>query len=178
MEPQKWEPAINLFRLYSSRDYDSFGCLFDVRNYGNFRPIAAERGLPVDVSEEVRQAAAPGRGISGHTWITWEEIKQIDWEEKSLHVDKRVHEYRRDEEGKLYYYTKALYDKEFNDRVGYDKCIDEQEQEWDLGDVVYRREYMRREDVKGSWETVFYVMEALAAIFDDNNVRLVVWFDA
>ncbi|SDT81697.1 hypothetical protein SAMN05216371_6776 [Streptomyces sp. TLI_053] len=43
----------DLHSLGVGRDYDAFGCLFGVRNYANFRPLAAGRGLPADASAGV-----------------------------------------------------------------------------------------------------------------------------
>jgi hypothetical protein len=37
---------------------------------------------------------------------------------------------------------KASWERVFAERVGYDQCLADQEQEWDLGDVVYRHEYL------------------------------------
>src|SRR5450755_2279415 len=49
-----WQAAIDLFWLYEGQ-YDSFACLFGVRNYAGFRPLAQDRGLPFDISPEVKQ---------------------------------------------------------------------------------------------------------------------------
>jgi hypothetical protein len=118
-EERGWQPVIDLFWLHSVRDYDAFGCFFGVRNYAGFRPLAPERGLPADVSPQVKQEVERfGKEAFGLSWIAWEEIKQIDWDEESLHVDKRVHEYRRNERGELVYSVKAAWDREFAERVG------------------------------------------------------------
>jgi hypothetical protein len=169
--------VIDLFWLYAEPDYDSFGCFFGVRNYAKFRPLAPGRGLPADVSLEVKQDAERfGTYAFGHTWMTWDELKQIDWDEESEHVDERVHKYRRNQQGELVKTSKAVYESEFAERVGYDQCIDDQEQEWDLGEVVYRRERMKRKEMKANWEVLFHFLEILAARFGDDHVRLVVWF--
>jgi hypothetical protein len=60
----------------------------------------------------------------------------------------------------------------------YDQCIGDQVQEWDRGEVVYRRERMKRKDIKVPWEVLFHFLETLAAQFGDDHVRLVVWFSA
>jgi hypothetical protein len=62
--------------------------------------------------------------------------------------------------------------------VGYDQCIDDQEQEWDLGEVVYRRERMKRKEIKANWEVLFHFLETMAARYGDDHIRLVVWFYA
>ena len=172
-----WKPVIDLFWLYDVRDYDFFGCFFGVRNYARFRPLAPERGLPADISPEVkREVERFGGDAFGHTWITWDEIKQVDWDEQSLLVDKRIREYHRNEQGEFVLIRKALVLSDFDERVRHDGLIDDQEQEWDLGDVVYSRRYMKRKDVKTSAEDLFRFLEILAARLGDDHVRLVVWF--
>lgn len=52
--------------------------------------------------------------------------------------------------------------------------------EWRDGDRRYRVERMTRRDAvpqEGEWKPVWSVMEALAAVHGDENVRLTVWFD-
>ena len=49
-----WWPIIKIDYLVN-RNYDIFGCLFGVRNYANFKPIAPDRGLPEDVSSLVKE---------------------------------------------------------------------------------------------------------------------------
>ena len=75
-----WRAAIDLDLLYGDRDYDAFGCLFGVRNYATFRPLAAGRGLPRDLSDTVRQAAESWEHHDA-TWISWAEVARVDWDE-------------------------------------------------------------------------------------------------
>jgi hypothetical protein len=99
-ETGEWQLVLDLSWLYDNRDYDAFGCFFGIKNYAQFRPIAAERGLPSDASQLVKQyASAESNGVFGHTWMSWQEIKQIDWEEQSEHPDERIHRYERNEQG-------------------------------------------------------------------------------
>jgi hypothetical protein len=48
-----WYSAHDLSSLNDVRNHDAFGCLFGVRTYANFRPLAADRGLPADASATV-----------------------------------------------------------------------------------------------------------------------------
>lgn len=43
------------------------------------QPVAAKRGLPVDVSPQTKNDAVHS-GLYAHTWITWHEIKNSGWE--------------------------------------------------------------------------------------------------
>lgn len=118
-----WYTAHDLSSLYGGRDYDAFGCLFGVRNYANFRPLAAYRGLPADAS-----AAATARfaqltewygedGFHGTTWITWAEVKAVDWDEPAEKPDSRLHEYRQTPSG-LRMTGKASWSRAFAEAVG------------------------------------------------------------
>ena len=64
------------------RDYSLFGSLFGVRNYTDFAPVAAGRGLPPHVSDEVR-GHAECEGHHSDTWVTWDELQAVDWEEET-----------------------------------------------------------------------------------------------
>ncbi|MGC0418146.1 hypothetical protein [Embleya sp. AB8] len=184
-----WRAAIDLFCLNTTRNYDAFGCLFGMRNYANFSPLAAERGLPVDVSETVRaelvRVAEWGDEVHGTTWITWAELKVVDWDEPAERADSRLHQYRQTPEG-LRFVGKAAWDETFAQAVGPAAGVVGQPTEWPegsewlVGDTLYRAERIRRRDAvreDGEWAPVWTVMETLAALHGDDNVRLVVWFD-
>ena len=79
IDDEGWIPAIDLGLLYLGRDYRVFGNLFGIRNRTDIQPLAAERGLPDDVSEQVRKEAA-NQELYGHTWISWTQVKECVWE--------------------------------------------------------------------------------------------------
>ena len=184
-----WQAAIDLFLLNTTRNYDAFGCLFGMRNYANFLPLAAGRGMPSDASETVRAELAqlapwPDQAY-GVTWITWAELAAADWDEPAERADCRIHRYRRTEDG-LRYIGKSSWDARFTRAVGLPDPVPGQAQawpegtEWLVGDTFYRAERLRRRDAvpaDGAWKPVWAVMEALASLHGDENVRLVVWFD-
>ncbi|MGW7463348.1 hypothetical protein ACWGJT_01260 [Streptomyces xantholiticus] len=83
-EETVWHAAIDLFLLNNGNAYDALACLFGIRNYFGFRPLAEGRGFPGDASEGLRTAYAPydgGADVHGTTWITWAELASADWEE-------------------------------------------------------------------------------------------------
>ncbi|WP_369145635.1 hypothetical protein [Streptomyces sp. R44] len=89
-EDSSWFAAIDLFLLYGGRSYDAFGCLFGVRNYAGFRPLAEQRGLPPDVTDEVRSGYESDPTLyHSASWIGWEELAAVDWDEPALTVDAR-----------------------------------------------------------------------------------------
>ena len=90
-DDETWYAVINAGQLLD-RNYDTFGMLFGVRNRAGFTPVAPDRGLPTDISDEVREHGNPPEGadddawICYHspTWISWAEVRAIQWEESAL----------------------------------------------------------------------------------------------
>lgn len=174
-----WVAALNLALLNLSRDYDAFGCLFGVQNYAGFRPVAGGRGLPADISERAARLCSDNYGHDT-TWITWAEVKAINWDEPAERPDARVHRYRRTPDG-LVLAGKSAMERRFMDAVGYEGREQWSEgQEWTDGDYVYRYERMlRREAVHPrAWGPLWQIMEVLADANGDDGVRAVVWFDS
>lgn len=77
------------------RNYDLFALLADVRNGRGFAgcitgdpivPISQPKGLPVDVSEEIKKESAEW-GIDGHShsWLTVKEISGYETTTKKVH---------------------------------------------------------------------------------------------
>jgi len=77
--PSNWQGIIRITWLIQ-RNYPMFGSLFGIRNLYAFRPLAAERGFPPDVSNGVLEDAQ-NMGAVGITWLAYTEVQQIDWEE-------------------------------------------------------------------------------------------------
>ncbi|MFE4394948.1 MULTISPECIES: hypothetical protein [Streptomycetaceae] len=189
-----WQAAVALDLLNTTRNYDAFGCLFGVRNHANFRPLAADRGLPPDASQTVRAAVDTyGTTFYGTTWITWAEVRAVDWAEAAEAPDSRLHEYRRTPDG-LTLVGKSAWNRRFGETLGIPEPVPTpgpgsepgevrtwpEGSEWVVDDIVYRSERMDRRDAvreDGEWKPVWTVMEALASQHGDDNVRLVVWFD-
>lgn len=182
--PTWWVPAMPLDLLYDNRDYDAFGCLFGVRNYTGFDPIAPYRGLPEDVSEQVREAA---ESSSIRSWIGWDEIQAIDWDERAPQPDTRLHEYLRQPDGTLRYVGKSAWSSSMERAtgVGLEQAMSDgrpawpEGTEWTDGDRVLRVETLRRRDAvpPDQWDGVWLVMGVLADRHGEECVRLVVWFD-
>ena len=76
-------------RLYSGRNYNLFSILADVRNgYGfagvptgaGYKPMSKPKGLPADVSPEVKAVSDQWDGDGhSHSWFTVAEIMAYDW---------------------------------------------------------------------------------------------------
>ncbi|WP_279581958.1 hypothetical protein [Fodinicola feengrottensis] len=190
MDETSWSAAINLSLLTTARDYDAFGCLFGVRNYAKFGPIAADRGLPVDVSDVVRQDHAESLEDMGFgdTWIGWDELKAVDWDEFAEAPDSRIHQYERGAAGELRMVEKAVWSRKFTEVAGitgpvggYGERNWPDGTEWVDGTTVFRAERLRRRDALsldsgGDWQPLWDACALLASVHGDENVRLVVWF--
>jgi hypothetical protein len=130
-----WYTAHDLDSLNDIRNYDAFGCLFGVRNYANFRPLAACRGLPADASATVSARFAQlaewygEDGFHGTTWITWAEVKAVDWDEPAEKPDSRLHQYRQTPNG-LRMIGKSAGSPAFAEAVGLERGED---REWPEG---------------------------------------------
>ncbi|MEV5974135.1 hypothetical protein [Streptomyces sp. NPDC051921] len=164
-----WRRAVDLDLLYGGRCYDAFGCLFGVRNHAGFRPLAADRGLPGDVSAEVLSAYESwGPSAYGASWIGWAELARVDWDELGERVDARVHAFSR--AGAWVLTGKGFWDPE--DRP--------EGSEWLQDGRLFRRARTSRRDAvqtDGAWEPLWATMRTLAEIHGEEHVRLVVWFD-
>lgn len=67
----RWDKAEN-------RDYFVFAILAGVRNNHEFVPIALPRGLPEDLSRELRDDGE-WQFYHTHSWLTLAEIRDYDW---------------------------------------------------------------------------------------------------
>lgn len=162
-----WYGVINAGGLLD-RDYDAFASLFGVRNDGDFNSIAAGRGLPGDASHTVLEEAI---GCHSHTWITWHEIKQIDWNASVVEPDVLVREYKRSSATGQWKSVGRLRRITPQDRNAADT--------WGDVDQQFRIERLTRREALGysEFELIFEMMAVLARRYGEDCVRLVVWFD-
>ena len=173
------------------RNYDAFGCLFGVQNYANFIPVAAARGIPDNASTALKADFAAYDEAFGASWITWAELKALDWTEDAARADSRIHRYERDAQGHLVYVGKSAWASSFAEQVFADRLEESVRaallrpgsltfpvgQKWEIDGKVYRSEKLQRQDVLGDdWPMLFKLMETLANRYGDDGVRLVVWF--
>ncbi|MER7583878.1 hypothetical protein [Kitasatospora sp. NPDC097691] len=186
-----WRSAVELSLLGMTRDYPAFACLFGVRDVGGrWRPVSAGRGLPADVAQRTRAGHASwGAAAFGATWLAWDEVLAVDWDEPALPRATTIARYRRHPDGSLTLRHRGDWSRGFARATGIDTRsvgpdrIGELWAEgttWDVGTTVFRAERERRRDAvpaDGSWRPVWSVMRALAEVHGDQDVRLVVWFE-
>jgi hypothetical protein len=81
--------------LYDRRNYSLFAILADVRNDEGYEYIASPRGIPDDLSPEVKSWFESFQDDAHYaSWLTLEELVNFDWHEKRIQryarVDERV----------------------------------------------------------------------------------------
>lgn len=68
---------------WEDRNYLLFAILADVRNDYNIDPISLPKGLPEDVSPEVKnQSDKEGEDAHTRSWLTLKELLEYDWQQK------------------------------------------------------------------------------------------------
>jgi len=78
-----WYGVIRIRHLVDP-SYAMFGSLFDHDNIFDFTPVAAHRGFPEYLSDAVLgEGIGPQDGVYDPTWVSWSELKVIDWQEKA-----------------------------------------------------------------------------------------------
>lgn len=93
-ESYEWNEKLTM-HPYSSRNYDVFAMLADVRNgYGfagvdtgeGFIPISEPKGIPDDASDYYKLAVKEyGEDGHSHSYFTMEELDAYDWEQTTVH---------------------------------------------------------------------------------------------
>ncbi|OPG11922.1 hypothetical protein [Microbispora sp. GKU 823] len=182
-----WAVSMPLYPLYDGHDYESYGCLFGVRNRLGWTPVAAGRGLPADASEPVRsryeEYVRIDAAIHGCTWVSWAELRDLDMtvrpaargvlDVQSVH-GWSISRYRVDDQ----------WPDDVVEEYGIPPWgaspVEAPMGRWEVSGVTLEYRPMTRLDVLGpgtGWEHVFGVMQALARRFGLEGVRLVVWFD-
>jgi hypothetical protein len=185
---EPWAYGMDLYPLYSGRDYASFGCLFGVRNLSGWEPVAAGRGIPEDASAKVREDYEKWSALDalhGATWVTWGELERMDpsgvpRERPGL---LRVREVRTPATVHQYWVADS-WPAEVVERFGVPPVGEwpatARQGSWTTGEAQLEFRRVTRADVVGAgsgWEHVFSVMKALAGRFGPDGVRLVAYFD-
>jgi hypothetical protein len=180
LEP--WVVALHAW-LIVGRSYKAFHCLFGATiPQSRFEPVAANRGLPPDLSKEVREDArraeeADPAGFCWPSWVTWAELEQVDWDEiepDSLAVLRR---FVRDGRGEWVRDSEVPVDDEMDEAIFGPDSAWVHGQEWLVGDRLFRAVYpTRRDELNEEWWSLFAIMRELAKRFTPEGVRLVVWF--
>jgi hypothetical protein len=184
---EPWIAAMDLWPLYDEIDYAAFGCLFGVRNDAGFRPLAAGRGLPPDLSgglrEHLAEPVAAGH-MNGASWVGWAELSALDPASAPARFVGRLTWSRPSRPSLLRQcLVPAVWPPEVVAAVGPRPAeLDSAARPftWSTPDGEHRYEPLTAGSVLGEgthWPHVFAVMEALSGRFGADGVRLVVAFD-
>lgn len=155
--------------------YRQLGSIF--LDDGVFQPILKGRGLPNNISKEVK-GSNPEEDW-GHTWAYWYEIMTIDWEAVYTPPSPRIMRYVRKAPADFLLDWQG-YLHEIKDLPPLDFTKDS---ETDIGNIRYRvihePSVQREEKFSTGWQFVFDTMRFLASQYPNNNdkIRLVVWFN-
>lgn len=148
-----------------------------MRNYANIEPIAPRRGIPDELSRRAKERIEDDRDwCHSFTYITYDEIQEVDWDKESENPDSRIGKYV---DGEMVFKAASLGElsAEESERIRSGEVI---EKEGDNGaKVEYKTtKQTRRECLSGAWEhLLFELMDCLAERYGAENVRMVVWFD-
>ena len=168
----EWIGALRIDALVYRHKY-GFGSMF--LDDEMFQPIAKGRGLPDDVSEELK-LSHPEEDW-GHTWASWDEIAAIDWEAVYTPPSPRIYTRKRTAKGDVRL-DSISYLHEMKDPPPLDFT---HEGDTQIGDIVYsvvhEPSVQRKETLHAGWQVVFEVMRFITDDRGNENVRLVVWFN-
>jgi len=92
------EPVVHRKQPYSGRNYELFAILAGVRNRYDIKPIALPKGLPQDLSREIRQEANKWlRDERICSYLTLAELQAYDWHGQTFlrHVSLGADEYEQ-----------------------------------------------------------------------------------
>lgn len=166
----------NTPECFNDRNYALFGILAGVRNSDEASSISNPRGLPLDVSIEVKNDS-DNYGIDGHShsWVTLQELIDFQWNEPLIEsglVEER-------------YYTPGQRPQQYCMGVGGGNTVIIKESEW----IKTKKESGKRYYIKSTWETTledrigkWWIKDfkKLLEKFegeDLNNIRVVFYFD-
>ncbi|MEU9124895.1 hypothetical protein AB0C96_34455 [Streptomyces sp. NPDC048506] len=185
-----WVIEADLLDFRLGRDRAAWDCLFGMGGECDVeRPLFADRGLPADVSEPVRETGV-GDFQHGHTYATWAEVAAVDWDAPLADGPAwswaGVWRPGGDGEPVLTDVVPATPDlgEAAAEAFGGDMLL--APSQWPPGGAVrldgveYRPVVLTTRMIAppdhGHWAPVWAAMRAAAAECGDENVRLVVWF--
>jgi len=175
---------------FVGRSYDTFGCLFGVRNSSNITPLFPKRGFPDEKSRRLKERIEEMGGMEhlgsigfhSPSWFTLDELDAVDWEESAEEPDQRVSVVDADGNTQI----KAGYLRRLDEQLSGDEFRRVRNGERvQLPDRDGEERYAvcetlkRKHALSGAWEwLLFEYLETLADRVDDRSeIRLTVWFD-
>jgi hypothetical protein len=150
-------------------------------------PLGPVRGFPHDLSPEAAQQIAriQAAGDMGwpQSWVTWDEVRSLDWDQPVAGTWFTVHRYDRSvdpprfveevDHGRLPELVGHTWEDLTNDRY-LEEILAWQ---WEVGDQLIRMEWCTLRDAfaYGDWPTVLAVISSLQQWTDPAQIRIVHW---
>lgn len=78
-----WRSFVIIEDMPGSRDYHAFAFLFGMRNIMSVLPVAANRGLPLDISQKTQNSLS-SEDLHSRSWVTWHEISESGWQNQKF----------------------------------------------------------------------------------------------
>ncbi len=80
-------------RYWTDRNYLLFAILANVRNHYNIQPISLPKGLPDDVSPEVKNQSDEENYAHTRSWLTLKELLEYDWQQTMADDNEEIFPY-------------------------------------------------------------------------------------
>ncbi|MEU6252665.1 hypothetical protein [Streptomyces sp. NPDC047043] len=180
----RWDVEVDLLDFRPPRDYVAWDCLFGVRGTGDVeRALFADRGLPDDISDPVRETGI-GDYQHSHTHVTWAEVTAVDWDAPLASRPAWYWAHMSDPQGEHLVRVTPNLRRAATETFGGTLLLAPPEwppgREVHLDGAVYRPVMLTARMLappdEGCWARIWRAMRELATGPDDENVRLVVWF--
>ena len=169
------------------QSYDAYACLFGIRNYVHFNPIAAERGIPVDCS--LRRDDEFLEFYYNYSWIGYGEIQKIDLTKLNDGDNERAEVHLRLLDGTILdcydAYKLLIRDCDAYRGIDHEQYVQIRKSVKKdrpiviegIGELFLKTKMSRGEAIGNVFEKTFAKMKELADIYGSENVRMVVGFD-
>jgi hypothetical protein len=177
-----WYPQLNALPFLSNGQLVlSF---FGADSASGFHPVVPVRGLPSNISDQVRSSFERRERPSeeeelGASWISWREAKAIDWEVPEALPERRMLRYPIAGGVEYVADSQAASIAWFSRRFGYNEAellaSWQPGHSWGLGDSLYMVEGKRRKDYRDEgWRLLADTLAFLARLSGDDGVRLII----
>ncbi len=169
---ESWFFVMDTFQIFN-QDYDIFALLFDIRNYIEIKPIAPNRGLPNDISQQTKQKFK-SKYDSDFTFITYRELTTA----RDTEIKSKVISIETDDQGGIVeegFSTREKIDFDSHELFG---KVGTQEIWFRDGRYFVNREKTSKEIINSNWEfkLLMRIMNLLNEKHEMERIRWVVSF--
>jgi len=175
---ETWMFMMDTFNLFY-QDYGIFATLFGVRNYIDINPVAANRGVPSDISKEAKSIITNSKYNSDYSFIMFEELKSIN---RDLTTNKKL-SIQCDRKGNIIengFIANEEYSYLKNEIVveNKDLIVFENTNIANLKRYFQNRNILATEILNSNWEfkLLYQVMEVISKKHKGQNIRWLVSF--